>query len=79
MDWCYQIDVETGNILCVFTGKLPPPTCMYGNALDTVVVLQVRHEADLALKFLENHSMDSFAALFMTPVEFFRKFDVTFQ
>lgn len=40
---------------------------------------RVRHEADLALKFLENHSMDSFAALFMTPVEFFRKFDVTFQ
>lgn len=52
---------------------------MYGNELDTVVVWQVRHEADLALKFLENHSMDSFAALFMTPVEFFRKFDVTFQ
>lgn len=61
--------------MCVY--KLPPPT--YGNDLDTVVVWQVRHEADLALKFLENHSMDSFAALFMTPVEFFRKFDVTFQ
>nr|XP_022330549.1 nucleolar protein 6-like isoform X1 [Crassostrea virginica] len=38
---------------------------------------RVRQEADLAVHFLEDRSVDSFSALFMTPVEFLRKFDVT--
>ncbi|XP_061172085.1 nucleolar protein 6-like isoform X1 [Saccostrea echinata] len=40
---------------------------------------RVKQEAGLAIKFLENHSLDSFTALFMTPVDFLRKFDITFH
>ncbi|XP_056022983.1 nucleolar protein 6-like isoform X2 [Ostrea edulis] len=40
---------------------------------------RVRQEAGLAVKFLEDHTLDSFTALFITPVDFLRKFDITFH
>ena len=42
-------------------------------------VLQVRHEAKLAMEYLDSKAVDAFDVLFMTPVPFVRKFDHVFQ
>jgi U3 small nucleolar RNA-associated protein 22 len=39
----------------------------------------VRHEAQLALEFLDSSTVDGFGALFMMPVKFFMKFEHVFQ
>lgn len=49
--------------------------CNLAATLTRHTYLRVKKEAELALKCLDNPDMNSFQALFMTPVPFFRQFD----
>lgn len=49
--------------------------CNLAAAITKTTYLKVKKEAELALKCLDNPDMNSFQALFMTPVPFFRQFD----
>lgn len=49
--------------------------CNLAATLTRHTYLRVKKEVELALKCLDNPDMNSFQALFMTPVPFFRQFD----